>query len=444
MKEKSAIWEIIQSIPELAHLSSDRKDDALNFIAIKLDKLSLKINASPFEPMRNGGRFHLNDNFPQAVLHWLGQFNEEHRLGFLAAMLSMIYVTKTELETLLDICVRKFDQEREMLFEKWDNKFHVSKGLFSTERNKVMYSLSETSISEAIKQTAHFSYSKDNKPTEGLLINLLETVFFHLRMLADKADHIKEYKEEEHFPITSRILNKLIRSDILIIEDCSYSGTTIKSDIKKLIALIQIVFIPYEKILTLDPVNIPHFYILLPICSNVALKEINELLSEDRQIGKYFSCVATGYVFDSSYRFSPTSLPSNIKHLSHILPALKLHDKVLDSLKYFHDKYSKDYWSEELLERTKMSSEDMLFGYRGGGWAICTFHNCPNNSLPLFWYPNYPRELSEVEALFKRNEHRSKHDPSTSNAINLNISIARKDEARELKYYLDLFYEKYK
>jgi hypothetical protein len=445
LREKSAIWEIIKSIPELDGLNSDKKDNALNFIVKKLNKLSLKIHKSPFEPQKNGSRFNLNNNFQQAVLSWLRQFDEDQRLGILISVLSLTYITKSELETLLDISITKFNRERNLMFERWAEEYFISKELISSNRNIIPYSLSETAISEDIKQTAHFSYIKDNKPTEGHFINLLEKLFHYLRLLADpNVGNSTVYKDDDWFPVVSGILSKLIRSDILIIEDCSYSGTTIKSDIKKLIELIKIAFIPYEEVLKLDSTYVPHFYILLPICTDVALKEIEQLVFQDAQVAKYFSQISTGYVFDEGHRFTPGSLPKNMDYLTKILPDLDLIEKVKKSLKYFHEEYSNIYWTKELLERTNMTDLQMQYGYRGGGWAISTFHNCPNNSLPLYWFPNHPLIGNKVDALLKRNEHRSKHDPTLSDKINSDISICVADEEKELKHYLDQFYEKYK
>jgi hypothetical protein len=444
LKEKSAIWEIIKSVPELATLESDRKNDALNFIAGKLNKLSLKIHSSPFEPLRSGGSFTVNNNFQQAVFNWLSQFKEEHRLGLLISILSLTYITKAEMETLLDVSLEKFHRERELLIRGLETKHLVDSGLIRQERKVIQYALSETAISEEIKQTAHFSYLKDNKPVEGHLINLLDAFFNYSRYLADpNVGNTKEYRDEQWFPALSRILTKLLGSDILIIEDCSFSGTTFKSDLKKLIALIKLAFIPYEKILGSFPPYLPHFYILIPVSTDIAKKEIEDLILKEPLVAKYFSRISTGYVFDDSYRFTAHRLAKSVQHLTTILPEYNLSDRVNNSLTYFHDNFSHKYWSKELLERTKMSPEEMRYGYRGGGWTISTFHNCPNNSLPVFWYPNFPLTETKNEALLKRNEHRSKHDPATTEKINSNISVSVADEIGQLKYYLDLFYEKY-
>jgi hypothetical protein len=408
-----------------------RKNRFYKFCEDKISKITYKLKSSPYLPYSgsSGDPLGVNENFARATCQWLAQFPQETRMGFLFLILSVIYITKKEMDTFLDILIEKLSLTLDL-----KNR---------PIRNVISSSLSETGIYDDFvkKLGIEGTLDKDKRPWRGPLSSYLATMFSYLSAFALEGENNIYYVRD--FPY----IEDLIRSSlgprnagvsVLLIEDYTFSGGTIKSDIERLIKFIEIVFKPYEKEIKNKGYELPKFFILVPLATEEA---INKIVKATAPFRDYIDNPISGYKLDNEYR-ALYDIPYNIQELKNILGD-GLFKYLKHSLEYFHKEYAHKYWEEEtnIKSRVNLREEDCIYGFAKGAWTVVTYRNTPNNSLPPLWYPHNTASDAPIYPLFRRIESRISHK-SHSERIEEDIHIAVEDSKGYLERILRDFYEK--
>lgn len=305
-----ALPEIIDSIPEIRKLNFPDKDRTINFIEKKIQKLNIKIRNSCFLPCDQDDPLNLNHDSDGAIKKWIIQFPEKYRLPALLSVLSTIYITENEFDCFLKIAIQKLTEAIKIKTEKSsfspNNSHRVTLPVPYTFSNNLAFK-------KYIYLTNTVGILDGNlRPVRGIFENLLDKNFLSLRILAENGNRVYF---DENWSNIERLINSFLNSNIVLIEDCSFSGTTIKSEINRLKKLLEIIFVPYEKDIKKNGYSIPNLYILVPITTDIAIKEIDSTLSGNPAINKYLNPVVTGYSFDYSLRFH-NDIPENIMSIS--------------------------------------------------------------------------------------------------------------------------------
>ncbi|KNY30560.1 phosphoribosyltransferase-like protein [Pseudobacteroides cellulosolvens] len=180
------------------------------------------------------------------------------------------------------------------------------------------------------------------------------------------------------FPGEENVLPWLDKKFWVILTDNALSGTSLCSDLERLIEL------------TKKANKNPEFIILARALTSTAKKEIEKL-----KISKL--SIETGLFLDEKYVISEETkdkccLFKNVDTKDGVLAACKW---LADSDIYKYDKNIEDHKSN--------SGDDLRYGFKKCGLTLVASENCPSNSLPLLWYRNYnlyeapfPRVLSRI------------------------------------------------
>lgn len=437
---ENPVIQIVDLIPEIKSLNISTKDPFCTFLDVKMTKLNFKIKTSPYEPCKIRDPLNLNRGFDKAFCKWLSQFPPDKRLGFLVAGLSVAYITHDEFDTLLDIAIQKLDRS----FHQREGELESSyfPGFLYSRRQIVPYPISLTSLFDKFIHRAGVERTKDGdvRPSRGVFEDLLYDTFKNLSVLSEEGSNFiycDRYVDE-----IMRLIRSWLGSHVILLEDNSFSGTTIKSDIERLVKLIKVLFIPFEKDILRQNQQLPDFYLIIPIATNKAVEQIYQSLGEPN-MKIYLNPPLTGYIFDHTYR-AVNDLPTSVKELKNILPPkVKVYSKLKDALQFFYDRYFKVYLQETAIcQRSNFTPNDWLFGYAKGGWTIVTHSNAPNNALPPIWYPHHESSVSEIKALFPRVESRKSHDRFRSMELNTYIEKVIEDKRGFVKQSVEDAYAK--
>jgi len=176
----------------------------------------------------------------------------------------------------------------------------------------------------------------------------------------------------------------LSRKYWLVLTDNSLSGTSLVSDLKKLIRLAQ----EKEK----DPQYIVLIRTLAYPAKSSIEREFAELIERKRLRFEF------GLYLDKQYSVTDI-LPKDKCRLFSSQDTL---DGVIDSCRWLtaQDGYINDF---TLADHKHNSGCDMTFGFKKCGLTFVSVENCPSDSLPLLWYRNsdiyvspFPRVLSRT------------------------------------------------
>lgn len=432
---------IFESIPEFEKLSISCKSQIYGFLEHRIDKLALKIRMSPYEPYRANDGFNLNRNFPEALRKWLNQFPPEHKLGCLGAALSATYITQAEADLFLDIGMQRL---REEILKEAKFASPPFKTLPSHIRSKVrVYPVSTFGAYDDLvhKLPIEATRDRDRQPSRGMLDDFLETTFEALSYLVEYENSQEFIYREDKENYIKQVVDSFINSHIVIVEDISFSGTRIKKSIDRFLSLLKILFVPFERQIIEKDYSLPHVYLFLILGTKKAQDAVDNLGMGPEGYRNYHSIF--GFVFDDS-NSTNRSLPENLKELNELLPKeINLYRKLLGAITFFHERYGKRYWTEEtqVAKTYKFKAADLRFGYGGDGWTIVTRKNCPNNSLPLLWYPHTDSVTTDIVPLFGRiDSHKSHTEPASD--LNETISLVREDRNRYLYKFLEGLYAK--
>ena len=438
---EQSISQIFDVVPEIkTRKNIFTKNQLYKFCDTKINKIEYKLKISPYMPYTTAeDKLNLNRDFSTAVCKWLFQFPEEKRLGFLLLVLSIIYVTEREMDTFLEIAIENLCQ---VFKEKGDRTFGILEGIEGIKHKIIPFPLSDTGIYDKFihKMGIESTLDRNKRPFRGQLGEYLYNIFLNLRPLAEQGPDFIYFSEM--FAYIKEMISSFLNSYIILVEDYTFSGRTIKNDIQKLLDLIRFIFEPFRRNIEAQGHTLPLFFLLVPIATDEALKEISNLFSGDLIAGKYFHPPVTGYIFDYTYK-AINDIPQNIRELKDIFPKMKLYTHLKRSLEFFHNEYSINYWTKDtnIATRSPFSIDDYVFGYAKGAWPIITWRNSPNNSLPPIWYPHRGSSIKNMIPLFQRVESRTSHEQRLVKIEEL-MEIALDDKKGYLKQILKEHYER--
>jgi len=396
---------VVEAVPELRDLSMSVRTQIFAFLERKFEKLTRKLTDSRYEQCQRSDPLGINQNFASAVCRWVTQFPEQYRLGLLCAAISVSYIPEQEFDLLLDTAVEKLKAavaDKTGLYDNPSLDSHLSQRV-------VPYAVSEFRACDKVLRKIGVEGSRDDdkRPEKGMLDNFLKWMCGELFSVA-------EYGEQfDYFDRVNTEILKLIRGwlnmYVVLVEDCSFSGTRIHKDVGRLLRLNQVLFNSFSAQIRESGKQPPLVYLVLPFGTKEAWDSIDPLTAFTGERGKYYTNYDAifGFTFDptSSAR---TSIPDSLEEFTLLLPSTSLYSKLRDSLKYFHETHSHQHWTVDQAKSVDRP-EKLAFGFAGGGWTIVTHTNCPNNSLPPLWYPLARSSESSIHALFPRLESRKTH-----------------------------------
>ena len=273
----------------------------------------------------------------------------------------------------------------------------------------------------------------------GTLKKYLYDSFEQLRYIADWGE--KTPYPDQSLDAVEFITSTLLDSFVMVVEDNSFSGTSATSDLRRLVLLADIIFTPWLQQIITAGHSLPKIYLLLPVATAAAVESITARLPVSEK-----SCFPVppivGHTFVATRDSFASGLPETLHALQVIVGSdVSLSRHVAEALEFFYDSYAHTYWESEtaIAKRTVITKEDVIYGYKKGGYAIVSYSKCANNSLPLLWYPHIGSGNSEVKALFPRVESRIDHS-TQSDRLEENIECVRIDEHENLKSYLSGYY----
>ena len=433
----NAIAELFDAVPELKDLDAPRRSRVNEFLERRVGLLSRKLASSPFDPHTKLDPHNLNHDFSGALVRWVNQYPAEYRLGFLTSALSVIYLTRDELDVFLNVGTQRLIEAlEEMELLQSDTMGTPLPTRDDIQRRIRAYAVSESNVFTAFlhKLSLGGSRDRDVRPVRGTVDEFLEQTYHHLRAIAELGpDYI--YYEETTKPLQQSI-GSLLNSHVVLVEDCSFSGGRIRKTRQRVLRLIETLFSRHQAALHDRGYRSPTISLLVPCGTSNAQ---NEVRPED----KTYQASVFGFLLDEGAR-AVTQLPDNVIEFQDSVDIGPLHDRLRQAVEYFHNTYGKRFAEETQTGRTAhFPIEEFGWGYGGlasGGWTVVTHNNCPNNSLQLLWYPHSDSSDRDIHALFTRVEsHVSHTDPA--NPLEENMDIVQKDEHRFLEAFLTNYYE---
>jgi hypothetical protein len=434
---------IFQSIPEFQEkrLSISQRSQVYAFLERRIEKLNLKIRSSAYEPLAGNDKLNLNNNFPEALRQWLDQFPPEHKLGFLASALGTAYISQSEQDLFLDIAMAKL---REEILRGEKRDFVSATMPLPTEIKRKMrgYPVSHFGAYDALvhKLPLEASRDRDRHASHDTLDGFLEFVFQELSYLVEYESNRDFIYLPDSIEKVKQVARSLLNSHVVLVEDASFSGTRIAKSARRFLDLMKVLFVPYEKLLASNFYQLPRVYLLVVLGTSKAFDAVSTLGTGREGYRPFYPIF--GFLFDHSGNTIKRNLPKNLEELDEILPKMRLYHKVKGAIDFFHENYGKRYWNEEtgVIKTYKYSIEDLRFGYGGDGWTIVRAKNCPNNSLPLLWYPHTDSPMTnQLAPLFPRIDSHKSHEDSPSD-LNATIASVKEDNKGFLRNRLKSIY----
>lgn len=422
---------ILGSVPELRALTNARKNQANEFLERRLGLLAGNINSSPYEPYWRRDELHLNTDFPGALYRWIDQFPDEHKLGFLTIALSTVYVTKEEMDLMLDIACQRLQET----LDDWEGvEFDASLGLSRT--NIVPLPVSEFAESSAFSHRMGLAGMRDRSTRPHRSVDeFLQSTINSLRMVAD---NVSIY-DEENTRALKQVTDSLLNHHIVLLEDCSFSGTRITRTRDRFLDLMDVLFSPYESVLRAKGHTCPTVSLLIICGTSASLASLNKPHSSPTRHAPVF-----GAVFDEGNR-AVDVLPDNTREFCVLLGAEQatVHAKLARAVDWFWDECGHIYVDTTAVASTaQFDVGELRWGYGGnkaGGWSVVTHHNCPNNSLMPLWCPPAGSPGSTRKALFGRVESHVDHS-EPARRFDVAIHSVRSDSKKLLSRALSATY----
>jgi hypothetical protein len=221
-----------------------------------------------------------------------------------------------------------------------------------------------------------------------------------------------------------------------LVEDGTFSGKRIKREAGRFLRLINILFSGFETQMSAIGYRRPWVYLLVVFGTTDALESIESLgpLGGPNRLSDRFIPVL-GHVFDRDASVNPGPPPA-VEELNALIQKADLNKKLKSAVQFFHNTYSYRYWSSEtqIAKMLRLNDKELPYGLGGKGWTLLTHVNCPNDSLPLLWYPHVGSPTASIRALFPRLE--SQTEGESSSELNESIAIASRDDGHYLHDFL--------
>ena len=427
---------LFSSVPEFAKLAISAKSEISHLLELRISKFVLKLEQSPYVPYRRDDPLNINRNFGDALRQWLGQFPPEHRLGFLHAAMGINYITEPEFDVFAQIA-----QER--LFDAIADDELRSRRPVPTKRQLLerlrVYPVSEFGGFDELVHSLQVSGTRDrdNRTMRTTLGDFVSEFYKNLRSLAENRNAAQFIYYDREAAEVREGISSFLNSYVVLVEDCSYSGTRIKKDTQLFLQLLRLLFSSFEEALREKGFEIPRVYLLVILGTGTAADLVADLGPLGGRTREYARCnVVFGHIFDAGVS-AVTHLPENTKELASLVPGgeATVRKKFCEAIRFFHKNYGHRYW-EETGSDPGTESE---WGFKGDGWTIVTFANCPNNSLPALWYPHTASAFTNIKPLFSRVDSRISHVGGHSE-LEDSMQIAHQDAKGYLGQFLASMY----
>jgi len=191
---------------------------------------------------------------------------------------------------------------------------------------------------------------------------------------------------------TAKARRKTIKEDVvpwldrkywIVLSDNSLSGTSLLSDLERLVKLAE------------ESNKNPKIFLLIRTLTERASRRLDEYIeTKKKQISIEYE---TGLFLDK--RFVVTK--ENIEFCE-LFKDPDTTRRVVAACEWFVDR--EEYKADRMMEdHKKNSGDDLCFGFKECGLTIVASENCPSNSLPMLWYsgikdysPPFPRIISRL------------------------------------------------
>ncbi len=394
---------IFHSIPQIDKLSFPVKSQLNEIVERRLRTLGSKIRSSPYAESEFSNAFGINSSLTKATNAWLQQFDKRYRLGYLLGILSIIYITESEERLFFDIA-------RQSLFEQILDRLNERPKKPPILRREVIDKFRPYAVS-TFSQFDYFVKSlglsgfrdRDRLPFRENVDTAISELSKSLAYLAenDPKDVGEIYYHDHHGKILD-FIRSTVSASILLVEDCSFSGTRIKSKTRTLLRIMREIF-SQENISILHSRNLspPWVYLVVSYGTETAAREVHRSRLEDE--GYPYCDSIFGHIFPEQDSVR-SHLPLCLHSLEEFFPKLSLQRIMQDSCEHFLDRYGHLYLEETgVAKGANISKDDLLLGFKNGGWTIIGHGNCANNSLTYFWFPiSNAKRNHEISALFPR------------------------------------------
>lgn len=352
-----------------SNLGLDSKFIDREEIVSKLQLLALLEKSDPY-PISGIGNIPLMDRIERSLRY----IPKEHRNGALALFANTIYLP------------RKFSLSVLMyLFTQTLQDFSCSKEKFL--KDALFLEVDPTGIINDFLRCneIHGRLDKDKFPRTQQVQPFV--------LLANRERAGNLFKDKNSNTVETGVCRWLDKKYWVILSDNVLSGTSMKSDIERIIKLAN------------DTGKKPHFIFLLRVLTANAKEKIERQLSALYDVNRI--TLKAGLVLD--HRFVINDSDENDQRCR-LFNYSSTYDAVLNACKWLAE--TKEYKEDKTLyDHKKRSAEeyfndDLRYGFKRCGLTLVTSENCPSNSLPLLWYKNqqiyippFPRVLSRVGGL---------------------------------------------
>jgi len=392
MQGNEIITEIFQKIEKLRKLAPGEKEALSYFMIQRQWMLEYKLSNSGYQPLSSIDHKRANVPYSKTLLDWIQQFPQESQLGALALGLSVHYITEKEFNNFLGSCASQINSINTEHIRRREQGWKI-----------IPYAL--TDRTDIYGKLVHRIGSEGTSNADTKIPGPLESFIIQAAMTINHATGTQPlpYERFDLKPLIHSLLNKTY----LIIEDWSLSGRTMGADISDFLHLLKVIF-STDKIRTAARsarFHLPELMVVLPFATEDALKRIKQILSQSDVGYSLRYHVITGFVFEADDRLAKGCTPDFIKNLSLCMPRIKWGSEAHNACEAFARIFTAS--SPEFAHGGKLDEEILKYGYGKKGWTIVGFHNCPDNSLPLYWkpfrmtsnkdfIPIFPRIISKV------------------------------------------------
>lgn len=185
----------------------------------------------------------------------------------------------------------------------------------------------------------------------------------------------------------------------ILLTDFSFSGTSVSSDINRLVELRKICFSGAKK---------PDIILCVQIISSEALKIAQTLLKGNDKVF-YAQC------YDDSYKILPRKFwPPSADHPFGSCTLFEKDKHIYTQIVQLCGWFAKTYIDRDPAHQNTLKTtprKTLAFGYKDCGLTVIPQRNAPSNSLPILWYrpskefleagnkdymPPFPRTISRV------------------------------------------------
>lgn len=440
MEVREPTTEIVSLLPEANGLTSVARSRLCDFLETKLAPQAFRIHLSPYHEHEFSDPFGVTGSYPHAVVKWLSQFPEPHRLGLLIGLLNLTYLTASEERAFFDLL------QARLLESLADRDARDVSEIYPSISPVISHRLRPYAISAF----GHFDYF-----TKGLRIDALrDRDVMPFRHLADNAieqlsssiDYLASTPFDPggyhwfHKDILLAFIRSCLSTDLLLIEDCSFSGTRVGGKAAAFIRILEILFPEsLQPLLNESQLKAPHVHVAVSYATTAAASKFSpEGLRADGKVTHSALTSITGFEFGPDASMSE-GLPRTFRPLAEIFPSLDLYQVFRSSCAFFLENYGKYYLEETgVAKGANISASDLLFGFKNGGWAITSERNTPNNSLTFLWYPHTRSKLNSIQALFPRTDSKHSHEDGPSLQPRLR-QLALGHESRFGQWLSDLY-----